>query len=183
MIQRGPDLKNEYFEWMYNMMYRQTRLHHASYRELLRFLYDTEFRFTIAQDGNRAADGVDLRYSFARERGYDNIFQHLSGPCNVLEMLVALAIRCEDHIMYDPDVGDRTAQWFWGMIANMNLGLMSDAKFDRRFVEERVSIFLDREYSPDGEGGLFTVENCRYDMRTVEIWYQACWYFNSVLGV
>ena len=183
MIQRGLDVKTEYFEWIYSMVYRRTRIQHASYRELLWFLYDTEFRFTIAQDGNRAADGVDLRYRFAHERGYDDIFQYLSGPCNVLEMLVALAIRCEDHIMYDPDNGDRTARWFWGMITNMELGLMSDARFDRRFVEERVSIFLDRQYEPNGKGGLFTVESSRYDMRTVEIWYQACWYFNDILGV
>ena len=33
--------------------------------------------------------------------------------CSVLEMMIALAIRCEEHIMDDPDVGNRTGQWFW----------------------------------------------------------------------
>ena len=182
MTQIGPDIKKEYFEWLYGMMYRQTRLRHSSYKELLWFLYCTEFTYTIAQDSNRAADGVELRYTFARERG-QNVISELSGPCSVLEMMIALAIRCEDHIMYDPDAGDRTSRWFWGMITNMDLGLMSDARFDQQFVEERVLIFLNRQYDPDGDGGLFTVKNCAYDMRTVEIWYQACWYFDSILEV
>ena len=178
MIKKGPDIKHEYFEWMYNLVYRRTRINHSSYKELLWFLYNTEFTFTIPRDSNRAADGVDLRYRFALERGYD-ISECLSGPCNVLEMLVALAIQCEDHIMYDPDSGDRTGKWFWDMIANLGLGFMSDDRFDERFVEEKVSIFLNREYEPNGDGGLFTVENCRYDMRTVEIWYQMNWYLSS----
>lgn len=181
MTQRGLDIQNEYFEWMYGLVYRRTRLRHSSYRELLWFLHSTEFTFTISQDSNRAADGVYLRYKFSLDRGLD--VSSLSGPCSVLEMLVALAVRCEEHIMDDPDVGDRTARWFWGMIANMNLGFMSDDKFDREFVEQRVSIFLNREYEPNGEGGLFTVENCRRDMRTVEIWCQMCWYLNSILEV
>ena len=178
MTERGLDIKKEYFEWLYNLVYRRTRKRHSSYKELLWFLHNTEFIFTIQRDSNRAADGVDLRYRFARELGYD-VSKCLSGPCNVLEMLVALAIQCEDHIMYDPDAGDRTGKWFWDMIANLGLGLMSDDRFDERFVDEKVSIFLNREYEPDGKGGLFTVKNCRYDMRTVEIWYQMNWYLSS----
>lgn len=181
MTQKGLDLKQEYFEWLYSLVYKQTRLRHASYKELLWFLYNTEFTFTIARDSNRAADGESLRHKFTLERGRNT--SKLSGPCSVLEMMIALAIKCEDNIMDDPDMGDRTSQWFWGMIANMNLGLMSDDRFDEKFVDERVSIFLDRRYEPNGDGGLFTVDNCEYDMRTVEIWYQACWYFNSILEV
>lgn len=183
MTYKGSDIKEEYFEWLYNMMYSKKRMRKVSYKELLWFLHCTEFRYTIERDGNRAADGVDLRYRFARERGYNDISE-LSDPCSVLEMLIALAIRCEDHIMYDPDIGDRTTHWFWLMLKNIGLyPFMSDDEFDEELVDTNVTIFLDRDYSPNGEGGLFTIEDCGCDMRTMEIWYQACWYFDTFLGV
>lgn len=43
-------------------------------------------------------------------------------PCSVLEMIIALAIRLEEHIMDDPDIGNRTGQWFWDMIVSLGLG-------------------------------------------------------------
>lgn len=145
------------------------------------YLHYTEFRYSIPNDGNRAEDGVYLRYRFALENGYDDIFKYLDGPCRVLEMLVALANRCEEHIMDDPDIGDRTGQWFWTMIRNLDLDSMTDENFDIDYVEEKVSIFLDRRYASNGEGGLFILDDCRYDLRTVEIWYQMCWYLNTIL--
>ena len=47
-------------------------------------------------------------------------------------------------------------------------------------VEDVIERFLDREYGPDGKGGLFTVRHCEYDLRDVEIWYQLCWYLDSI---
>jgi hypothetical protein len=96
-------------------------------------------------------------------------------------MMVALAIECEVTIMDDPNIGDRTGQWFWGMIVNLGLGSMTDYKFDDIYVEGVVRRFLDREYEPNGKGGLFTVKNCRYDLRTVEIWNQMCWYLGTIM--
>jgi hypothetical protein len=109
-----------------------------------------------------------------------DIYDILDGPCTVLEMMIALANRCEETIMDDPDIGDRTGQWFWGMITNMGLGSMSDDRYDRRYVEYVITRLLDREYEPDGTGGLFTVRDCDRDMRDVEIWYQLCWYLDSI---
>ena len=43
------------------------------------------------------------------------------------------------------------------------------------------STFLNRQYEADGRGGLFIVRNSRFDLRTVEIWYQAMWYLDEVL--
>ena len=39
----------------------------------------------------------------------------------------------------------------------------------RRYVLDR---FMDRDYAPDGKGGLFTIRDPRFDMRSMEIWYQ-----------
>ena len=83
--------------------------------------------------------------------------------------------------MDDPKIGNRTQQWFWTMITNLGLGDMYDSRFDRRYVKKVVDKFLNREYSPDGDGGLFRIRNCDEDLRTVEIWTQLCWYLDSIL--
>ena len=95
-------------------------------------------------------------------------------------MMVGLAIRCEETIMDDTNIGDRTGQWFWGMIVNLGLGSMFDNNYDRQLVETNVERFLEREYDYNGKGGLFTIRHCDRDLRDVEIWYQLCWYLDSI---
>ena len=95
-------------------------------------------------------------------------------------MIAGLALRCEENIMDDPQYGDRTGQWFWGMISNLGLGSMTDDRYDRAYVDFVIDRFLNREYEPNGRGGLFTVEKSKKDLRRVEIWYQMCWYLDSI---
>ena len=83
--------------------------------------------------------------------------------------------------MTDPDIGNRMGQWFWNMIVNLGLGSMSDSRFDAAYTDDVISRFMNRKYKRNGEGGLFTVERCKYDMRTVEIWWQMNWYLDSIL--
>lgn len=173
-------LINEYFEWIYQLVCPKG----VSYRKLLCQLYSTIFNYTLAMDGNRAEDGVDLRYRFGYERNLEGsaIASCLDDrDCSVLEMMVALAIRCEEHIMDNPDIGDRTSLWFSDMIANLGLDKMTDERFDRRYVTRVLHRFLNREYKRNGEGGLFAIHHGKIDMRCVEIWYQAMWYFDEVL--
>lgn len=173
------DIKKEYFEWMFKLMCGRRQ---QCYRRLLSLLHDIEFTYSIPLDSNRAQDGIDLRYRFIYERRYiKSVAKSLEGPCSVLEMMIALAIRCEEHIMDDPDIGNRTSQWFWEMINSLGLEDMIDKDFDEDFVRSKVDIFLNREYEPNGEGGLFIVDRCDYDLRTIEIWYQMCWHLNDIL--
>jgi hypothetical protein len=104
----------------------------------------------------------------------------IDGPCSILEMMVALANRCEETIMDDPDIGNRRDQWFWGMIKSLGLGDMYDTRYDEYYVEDVVVRFLDRDYEPDGHGGLFTVKNAYRDMRDIEIWNQMHDYINTI---
>lgn len=175
-------LANEYFEWLYDTVCGGRFAKENSFKKLLAHLHSIEFRYIIPMDENRAEDGIGLRYRFALRYGYMDIYEdYLPGPCTVLEMMIALAIACEEHIMDDPAKGDRTGQWFWGMVVNLGLGGMIDSRFDARVVDEVIERLLDREYGPNGEDGLFTVKDTNRDLRDVEIWYQLCWYINSII--
>ena len=181
---RATQLMNKYFDWMYQLVCDERYSKCLSYRKLLSFLFDTEFYIVLDMDANRAEDGTDLRFQFGYENNLDKatIERYLDNkPCSVLEMMIALAIRCEEHIMSDQNVGNRTGQWFWNMVVNLGLGPMSDSRFDREEASQIIDRFLNRQYEPSGKGGLFTIENCRYDLRSVEVWYQAMWYLDEVL--
>jgi len=174
-------VENEYFEWLYNYVCKYKANSSISYRKLFALLHDTEFIFSIPNDVNRAIDGIDLRYRFfleLEEREGGPVPHCIDGPCSVLEMIIALAIRCEETIMDDPRFGDRTTQWFWRMMSNLGLNLMTDDIFDRDLVKEKIDIFLNRQYEPNGKGGLFYIHDCTEDLRNVEIWAQLCWYLD-----
>ena len=98
----------------------------------------------------------------------------------MLEMMIALAIRCEETIMDDPRYGNRTKQWFWNMTKSLGLNYMNDYFFDRDKFHEIMDKFSKRDYKPDGEGGLFTIRGCRKDLRKHDIWTQLCWYLDSI---
>lgn len=178
------NIKNEYFEWLSDIVCGERYSKSISFSKLLMRLHSIEFRYSILKDQNRADDGINLRYRFALFQGYedcaDMILDDLYGPCSVLEMIIALAIKCEETIMDDPTIGDRTGQWFWGMITSLGLGSMMDSRFDKRFVDEVIDRFLDREYEANGRGGLFTINNCDEDLRDMEIWYQLMRYLGNI---
>lgn len=173
-------LQDCYFVWMCQLVDGKNYERH-----LLMRLHEIDFTYTIPMDSNRAEDGIDLRYRFGRECGYDDamIAAYLDDrPCTVLEMMIALALRCEEHIMDDPDVGDQTGRWFWIMIDSLGLNNMVGNRYNERYVDATIDIFLNREYKRNGEGGLFTIKHPNCDMRSIEIWYQMCRYLDDILN-
>jgi hypothetical protein len=172
-------VNDEYFEWLCELIDSKRFSKRVSYRKLLMHLHDIEFTWFIQRDENRADDGIQLRRRYALFLEDMSIQRYLYGPCSVLEMMVALAVRCEEY-MDDVQMGNRTGQWFWGMIHSLGLSPMNDAKFDKGFVDDVIARFLNRDYEPDGRGGLFTVKHYDRDMRTVEIWSQLNWYLGSI---
>ena len=169
-------LERLYFDWMCDIVGN-----YHTYSRLLTRLHRIDFVYILPMDENRERDGIDLRYRFAYdENSVDDDFLS-ERPCSVLEMMVALALRIEEDIAYDPDVGSRTHCWFWDMVHSLGLDGMDDYNYDEDYVDDVVDQFLYREYKRNGEGGLFTIENCPHDLRTVEIWYQMGWYLNDIL--
>lgn len=176
------EINNEYFRWILNLLSSEKRAI-TKYRKLLYQLHDINFRYSIPLDANREDDGIQLRYRFGYEKNYDQreIARYLDDrPCSVLEMIVALAIRFEEHIVGNPEIGNRTSDWFWEMLDNLGLSEFEGAYYnsDMETIDYIVDRFLDRDYERNGEGGLFIIPNCQYDMRSSEIWYQMQWYFD-----
>lgn len=177
------DITELYFNWMCELAIPDYSKRN-SYSELLDALNELIFYYKIPLDENRLVDGVELRYIFARNQGLpDEILNKYLAPdsCSVLEMMVALALRTEESIMYDPDVGNQLPNWFMEMIFSLKLENMTNSNFYIEYVEERIDILLRNDYEPNGVGGLFTIDNPRRDLRQVEIWYQMCWYVDSIL--
>lgn len=165
---------DSYFEWLLRIIDCPD-----CYRKLMEKLDSRQFTWTIRMDENRAEDGLALRDKFLDEYGYtpdqSDIFIR---PCSVLEMMVALACRIDDDIMFDPAYGDRAPEWFWIMITNLGLDGMDNDNFNNQNVDEILNVFLARTYMMNGTGGLFPLKHPNFNQRRVEIWYQ----MSSFLG-
>lgn len=157
-----------YFEWLISKVC-STDFEYFMYRLLLEYLYNEPFRWTIFMDQNRAADGLELRAIYTDVTGKPC---GKGGTCSVLEVLIALAIRCDQDLMYDRDIGSRAGEWFWQMISNMGLYYDDDIHFREEDAREALDRFMDRTYDRDGYGGPFYVENSPTDMRLLELWEQ-----------
>ena len=102
LIFAQPFLNEKYYDWLCQFVYDETNSFHNSYKRLLKDLYSREFYWKMVMDENRAKDGVALRDRYEFDT---HIPSGKEGSCSVLEMMIALAIRCEEHIMGDPNIG------------------------------------------------------------------------------
>ena len=89
-------MKERYFRWLLKFI-GNGFCRKNGYFKLLRYLFNTEYCWSYPMDENRAADGINLRHRFVVECYEDQeaSYLYLSGPANVLEVLVALAIKME----------------------------------------------------------------------------------------
>lgn len=168
-------LNSRYFEWLTAKVGTGGR-RRVSYSRLFHILHNVAFSWFVPNDDNRGADGLRLRTIFIDELfPFEDDDIVISGPCSILEVLVALAIRCENDIMLDLERGDRTSTWFWLMLNNLDLTRYTDSAFTDEAaleIEDKLSIFVNREYEFNGSGGLFPLKHPETDQRAVEIWYQ-----------
>lgn len=185
------DLVDAYYDWLIEQIQiigPDGREFGDVYSWTLRRLFSKDFIFfddphstTRSYDQDRAIDGLELRSRFADEFEVAEKFWGglMSPKCSILEMMIALAIRIENTYLWDPDLGDRTANWFWNMFENLGLFEYSNDDFDEMAVEEILDIFIAKKYGTDGNGGLFWVENCQVNMRNLDIWSQMNLWLNS----
>ena len=151
------------------------------YQKLINDLYYTEFTYFLAMDSNRAEDGINLRWKFAAENEWpieiiEEYFRNR--PCSVLEMMIALAIRC--FTVFDESGDVRfIPQLISEMLSNMGLIDQVDDEYDPYETDLKVSVFLDRQYEKNGSGGLFIINNPELDLRSMDLWMQLNWYLMS----
>lgn len=120
------DIEAGYFSWLLGHV--ENDRYKMDLREdldnMLYVLYETVFLVDprVPDDQNRVIDAYAFReiyldQLFDEELPYDFVVREPS----VLEVLVALSVRCEMDIMRDDDLGDRTGEWFWSMMDGLEL--------------------------------------------------------------
>lgn len=180
MIENVEKVREDYFNWLYDFACRYRANKYTSYKKLMHMMYTTRFEYFLEKDYSRVLDGIDLRRRFVYDKNLPySIIDLLDGPCSVLEMMLALAIKIED-IMADPEYGDRTQQWFWIMMSNLGISMVTDDIFNQEEVYKILTNFMRREYSYDGRGGLFYIRHCDLDLSQEDIWSQMCAYLYSL---
>ena len=183
MIQKDINrVYDDYFDWLYHLVCNDKYYNKISYRKLLYFLDSVDYIPNLQMDDNRRIDGIDFRYRYGCEYGYskeeiDELFNNKN--CSMFEMMIALSTRVEERITSELIFGNRTSQWFWGMIVSLGLGKMNDEYFNERYCLNVIDRFMRNNYEPNGRGGLFTLNNPPADLRTVDIWCQFMWYLNE----
>lgn len=171
--ERFPNqLRERYFNWLKSQIEDCPEMKRG-WDRLLRKLQQTEFRWILEGDEDRAENGIGLRFRFGWEKNYDirDVDICLNDrPCSMLELMVALAAKIEV-VLSDDHYGNRTGEWFFSMVKSLGLGRMDDRSYDSDLVNVTLERFVKRRYRPDGRGGLFTVEG-ETDMPDLEIWQQ-----------
>lgn len=163
-----------YFKWLYGQISDPEITDPSlTYWNVLRKLYQTEFKGRIPNDENRLADGVELRVEFLHSEGItsvDDVDIHwLELDCSFLELMVGLSRR----LAYESIDGGEPHFWFWQLMENLSLLRYNDS---RKLMIKRIDGILDRvierQYEANGDGGFFPLRYPTQDQREVELWYQ-----------
>lgn len=168
----------DYFEWL-TYQIKDNRPRRGNYGKLLSYLHNLQYSYSLPFDENRAADGENLRWYYEDDGGDPGILRWDAG-CTVLEMLIGLSWQMAS-IMENTDIDYGISYWFWMMIRNLDLIKMSNSKFNEQYVYDKIDIFINREYGPNGEGNIIFIKDCEEDLRDVEIWTQMCWYLDTII--
>lgn len=162
----NPPLEESYFNWLCSQVGSVSGFSHS---RMLEQLFFKEFAWFVPNDDNRAEDGREMRREFLGEESLDIDPDFTGCGCCMLELFVALARRASFEDIEERDV----SYWFWHLIKNADLYRFNDR---RKSFSDTVDTILERiiwrTYNPDGQGGLFPLQNPCEDQREVELWYQ-----------
>ena len=135
-------------------------------------LTNVEFVWRHPMDENRALDGLELRDDFEYETGeYLDKSSGLPPNCSMFEMLAALAIRCENQLMRNSLLGDRTSKWFFEFLDN--LGILDCGERDGDRIVEACEEFM------NGKREMFPLKQKGIKQKNEQIWKQLMAYLNE----
>jgi hypothetical protein len=155
-----------------------------SHKVLLHILANKKYYYSIKRDKNRMLDGLNLRDKYERATGEIVCSPFGYGGASVLEVLAALAERCEDDLMYDGQEY-KPYMWFYVMLKNLKIdsyvddlmlvnseeaGVINPQLRDR--VEKILDKWLSRRFEYDGTGSPFPLKMAKFDQRSQELWSQ-----------
>lgn len=173
---------NQYIEWIALAKLKFNYQEFSKYNALIWALVDIPFDYVHPMDENRYNDGLGLRREFENLTEYDlSLESGYKERCTTFEMMAALAARCENQLMRDVALGDRSKMWFFEMCKNLDIlkwdfeHLTYDYKDD---ICRKVGVWLSRKYEKDGRGGAFPLKNTSENQKNVQIWNQ----MNAYLG-
>lgn len=161
----SEQLDDLYLDWLYSKVGRQAE--NLDHFRLMKKLYCREFVMLVPNDDNRCKDGLQLRSEFLKtDRSLRPTRLWLDEGCSVLEMLIGIS----RHLSFEMD-GD-VGGWFWHLIENLGLARWHDRRWNGRVVDQAIERLVWRQYSYDGNGGLFPLQEPHEDQRDVELWFQ-----------
>lgn len=175
------DYKEQYFQYLKSLVGEVWE--GKSYSILLRLLFQSEFYWLVDMDENRAMDGKNLRWEFARvfsKEEREQINEELEGPASDLEVIIGVAKRMDDDLWNGEN---REKMWFWELISNLKLTKYHDlgrnvALLENNFFHQ-MKKWHDREFGKNGEGSLFPCKNFSKNGKNAEIWLQMRAYLNT----
>lgn len=169
-------LEDLYFQWLCAHVQHVAIPTPSTTRwNLLKYLHSQQYVWMEGYDGSRADDGIELRSYFSTESRtrLDPDWEHM--PCSVLEMLVALSVRAE----YNSLIVEPVSWWFWHLIDNLGIDYPDAVELPLYSMEATLDVWMYRQGDPNGQGGLFPLENPKEDQRHVEVWYQLMAYLEE----
>jgi hypothetical protein len=159
------DLDDQYLEWLYSLVGLQEE--NVYHNRMMMRLLSTEFVMLVPNDDNRCVDGIVLRKEFTRIGRMIKPNQNwMDMGCSVLEMMIGVA----RHLSFTAE--GEVGEWFWHLIQNLGLTRYNDRRYSERRVDEITERLVWRQYSYDGNGGLFPLQEPHEDQRHVELWFQ-----------
>ena len=135
-------------------------------------LSDIEYVWIHPMDENRAMDGLELRSDFEYETGeYLDKSSGLLPKCTFFEMLAALSIKCENQLMRNLSIGDRTSKWFFEFLDNLGVeNDISDLEIDKIVEDFMVG---------KGKNTMFPLKKRGINQKNEQIWKQMGAYLNE----
>lgn len=170
MMTSDKSLDERYLEWLYSLVgivrnANPLRSHWLLTAQLLQ----KEFFWSVPNDDNRVADGLDLRVEFVEDTDTECDQEWMELGCSVLEMLIALCRRIGFESIHD------SYYWFWKIMENLHLGGYVDDAYNDDValtVDLVFTTVIERTYDSSGQGGMFPLKRSNQDQTMVEIWYQ-----------
>lgn len=150
----------EYYRWLISLIDPPANVDSDIRRHgiLLFALWRHEFFWMDIYDHeeDRANDGKQLRERFMMEFDAPPSIVP-QGPCNVLEMLIAFAIRI-DNTVHDWQIGSHPWDWVEMFITNLGLTDLTDDDIrprDNGFITAKLEYWMAHDIGTRGERGLF----------------------------